>query len=61
MPIEIMKYFLEQVIDCCDDFSSALTVVLQYYDITAAEKEFIADSRTDHSADYGGGSDGRKK
>lgn len=40
MPDEIMKCFLEQIIECLDGISDALRLVLQYYHVSAAEKEF---------------------
>lgn len=61
MPSEIIKYFLEQVIDCCDDFSNALMLILQYYDIAATEEESMANAMPDSTGSYGGGLNGREK
>lgn len=61
MPSEIMKYFLEQVIDCCDDFSNALMLVLQYYDIATIEEESTANAISGKAEGYGGEQHGREK
>lgn len=40
MPDEVIKYFLEHVIDNCYSFCDALIPMLEYYNVTVAEKEF---------------------
>lgn len=54
MPDEIMKAFLEQVIGCCCSFSDALTLALEYYNVSAAEKEFIMDTDRECGGDFNG-------
>lgn len=54
MPDEIMKAFLEQVIDCCCSFSDALTLALEYYNVSAVEKEFIMDTDRECGGDFNG-------
>lgn len=61
MPSEIIKCFLEQVVDCCDDFSNALMLILQYYDIAAIEEESMANAKPDSTESYGGDRNGREK
>ncbi|MCI8494581.1 MAG: hypothetical protein HFI74_02710 [Lachnospiraceae bacterium] len=40
MPDEVMKYFLEHVLDSCYSFCDALTLALEYYNVAVAEKDF---------------------
>lgn len=61
MPDEIMKIFLEQMIECCGAFSEALAFALQYYQIAVAEKEFYSDSLPEMISNYGGDLNGKEK
>lgn len=40
MPDELLKCFLEQMIESIDGISEALRIILQYYHVTTAESEF---------------------
>lgn len=40
MPDEIMKYFLEQMIESTENIINALNCALQYYDVNVTEKEY---------------------
>lgn len=61
MPDEIMKSFLEQIIDCCSRFSDALTLALEYYNVSAAEKEFTMEAEPSFPKGYGGDYHGKEK
>lgn len=39
MPDEVMKDFIEQVIECVEGISDALLLVLQHYHVNVAEQE----------------------
>lgn len=41
MPDELIKMFLEQVIDSISNLSDALNCILQYYCVTVEENKFI--------------------
>ncbi len=47
MPDEFMKSFLEKVAECVDDVSAALQLLLQYYNVTVAESEFIEEDNNE--------------
>lgn len=43
MPDELVKMFLEQVIDSMAELSEAISSILQYYSVVVEEKNFSLD------------------
>lgn len=61
MPDEIMKCFLEQIIECFDGIADALTLILQHYHVNTTEKDFLAELKQTTTDEKGDKNYGEKK